>query len=253
MRLNIRVRILPVLVLVCFFCFAVRLGEFWTGVSHMGNAQAQEKVNAEPPPLPKESKVAEDSKTDDHAKADEKQAGKTDAKAEGEHKGPELPSLGAGESEKVQWRDSTEEQADCSDSASKLNQDLAKRREELDKESRELSTRKALLSAAQQELDQKVGEMTTLRNQIQGMMSTLSDQEKARMQSLVKIYESMKPADAARIFNTLDMDVLIEVMSMMKEAKSAPVLAAMDSERAKSVTVMLAQQKKLPDLPQAGQ
>jgi flagellar motility protein MotE (MotC chaperone) len=252
MRLNIRVRVLPVLVLVCFLCFAVRLGEFWTGVSHMGNAQAQEKVNAEPPPMPKDAKIAETApKTEEHAKTDEKSAGKDDAKAEGEHKGPELPALGSGE--KVQWRDSSEDQADCSDAEGKLNQDLSKRREELDKESRELSTRKALLSVAQQELDQKVGEMTTLRNQIQGMMSTLSDQEKARMQSLVKIYETMKPADAARIFNTLDMDVLIEVMSMMKEAKSAPVLAAMDSERAKSVTVMLAQQKKLPDLPQAGQ
>jgi flagellar motility protein MotE (MotC chaperone) len=61
----------------------------------------------------------------------------------------------------------------------------------------------------------------------------------------------MKPADAARIFDTLDMDVLIEVMGQMKEAKSAPVLAAMSSERAKAVTVLLAQQKKLPDTTSA--
>jgi flagellar motility protein MotE (MotC chaperone) len=57
---------------------------------------------------------------------------------------------------------------------------------------------------------------------------------------LVKTYETMKPKDAARIFDTLEMEVLIEVAQRMKEAKLAPVLAAMDPAKAQSVTVELA-------------
>lgn len=257
MKLTRRLRLLPVLILICFLCFTVRIGEFWSSLSRMGEAGAQEKVSAEPPPMPVEAKKAipVQAGAAEGSKAGETHADAAPVKQDGgkDHhdapKEPQLPTLGG--AEKAQWRDSTEDDVTCSKSEENLFKDMVKRRNDLDKETKEQATRKALLDAAQRELDQKVAEMTSLRNQIQGMMNTLSDQEKARIESLVKIYEGMKPADAARIFNTLDMDVLIEVMSQMKEAKTAPVLAAMDSERAKAVTVMLAQQKKLPELPPA--
>src|SRR3546814_4430099 len=63
-----------------------------------------------------------------------------------------------------------------------------------------------------------------------------SDLSEGQMQSLVKIYESMKPKDAARIFEELDMEVLLEVVERMKERKTAPILAEMNPERAKTVT-----------------
>ena len=59
----------------------------------------------------------------------------------------------------------------------------------------------------------------------------------------------MKPDDAARIFNTLDMDVVMKVIGNMSERKSGPVIAAMNPERARQVTQLLAQQKRLPELP----
>jgi flagellar motility protein MotE (MotC chaperone) len=60
----------------------------------------------------------------------------------------------------------------------------------------------------------------------------------------------MKPKDAARIFDTLDIDILVAVVSKMSERKIAPILGLMDPERAKTLTIMLAQQKKLPTLVQ---
>jgi flagellar motility protein MotE (MotC chaperone) len=60
----------------------------------------------------------------------------------------------------------------------------------------------------------------------------------------------MNPKDAAKIFNSLDMDVLLQVITKMSERKSAPIIAAMDEERARDVTILLAEQNKLPDLPQ---
>ena len=66
------------------------------------------------------------------------------------------------------------------------------------------------------------------------------------MKSLVKVYENMKPKDAARIFEKLDMPVLLQVVERMKEQKLAAVLAEMDPGKAKSVTIELATQHQLP-------
>ena len=59
----------------------------------------------------------------------------------------------------------------------------------------------------------------------------------------MKLYETMKPRDAATIFNDLDLTVLLQVLDRMKEAKSAMVLAAMQPERARQVTERLAQMR----------
>ena len=56
----------------------------------------------------------------------------------------------------------------------------------------------------------------------------------------------MKPKDAARIFEQLDMVVLLDVIERMKERKSAPILAKMKPQRAKEITLELAQRRGLP-------
>ena len=82
------------------------------------------------------------------------------------------------------------------------------------------------------------------------LLEDQSEEEKARIASLVKIYEGMKPKEAARIFDTLDLDILVNVVSQMSERKLSPVLASMNPERARTVTIMLAEQKTLPEMPE---
>jgi len=57
----------------------------------------------------------------------------------------------------------------------------------------------------------------------------------------------MKPKDAARIFDSLDNDVLVAVAQQMKSDVLAPVLAAMSPEQAQKLTVKLANKLTLPD------
>ena len=109
-------------------------------------------------------------------------------------------------------------------------EDLSKRSAELEKIEEDLRMREALLKAAEQELDRKVQELTNLRKEIEELLELQSGKEQERIDSLVKIYEGMKPKDAARIFDTLDLDVLVMVMSKMSERKVALVLAAMNPE-----------------------
>ncbi|HEY9539769.1 MAG TPA: hypothetical protein VIS03_19405, partial [Kiloniellaceae bacterium] len=127
-----------------------------------------------------------------------------------------------------------------------LLQSLAQRREEIEQRAREIDEREVLLKAAEQRIDQKIGELESLQSSIEALLVTHDEQSEAQMQSLVKIYESMKPKDAARIFEELDMEVLLEVVERMKERKTAPILAEMNPERAKTVTLELAQRRALP-------
>ena len=67
-----------------------------------------------------------------------------------------------------------------------------------------------------------------------------------RMAALVKTYESMKPKDAARIFNGMDDGILVDLAKTMKPATLAAVMSSMESKRAEALTRMLADLSKPP-------
>ena len=80
-------------------------------------------------------------------------------------------------------------------------------------------------------------------------MRRAKEREDTSWQGLVKLYEAMKPRDAATIFNDLEMPVLLQVVDRMKEAKAAPVLAAMQPDKARDLTAKLAQMRTQRDTP----
>ncbi|MBB4287034.1 MotE family protein [Roseospira goensis] len=127
-----------------------------------------------------------------------------------------------------------------------LLQRLAERREELDAVERELTNREALLQAAERRIETRIGELKELEGVIQGLLEQHSAQEQAQIDQLVSIYATMKPKDAARIFNDLEMPILLTVIENMKERSSAAILAEMTPTRAKEVTTELARRRALP-------
>ena len=54
------------------------------------------------------------------------------------------------------------------------------------------------------------------------------------------MYETMKPRDAAKIFDRLDVSVLLEVASQINPRNMSEILAQMSPERAEQLTVELA-------------
>lgn len=125
-------------------------------------------------------------------------------------------------------------------------QKLTERRNTLDLRERDTERREALLKAAEDQIDRKVSEMKTLQSTIEGLLRQYNDQEDNKMRSLVKIYENMKPKEAAKIFEQLDMPIMLEVIERMKEQKVAPILAEMDPSKARNVTSELAQRRQIP-------
>ena len=132
-----------------------------------------------------------------------------------------------------------------------LLQQLADRREELEGREKEIEMRIGLLKAAESRIDKKVDDLKILQGTIEKLIKTYDAEQDAKMTSLVKIYENMKPQDAARIFEELDMNTLLLVAERMKERKLAPVMAKMNPAKAKEMTVELSRLRQLPQ-PGAG-
>ena len=122
-----------------------------------------------------------------------------------------------------------------------LLQKLAERRTELDKRAADLSQREILLQAGEKRVDEKIVKLAALEKDIADIVEKQNDETEQRTKSLVKIYETMSPKDAARIFEQLDMGVLLAVVEHMKERNAAPILAAMDAAKARTVTQALAE------------
>ena len=136
-----------------------------------------------------------------------------------------------------------------------LLQNLAKRRDELDQREKDLEVKSAVLDATEKRIDDKISDMKTLQAQLSKVVADYQQQQGTEIRSLVKIYENMKPTDAAAIFNEMDMPILLEVIDKMNERKVAPVLAGMDPKKARDVTQELAEmrrsQQKLSSAAQA--
>ena len=130
--------------------------------------------------------------------------------------------------------------------------ELRKRRQELETRESALGMRESVLAAAEQKLIARVAELQALQKKLEVLEATRQQREDASWQGLVKLYESMKPRDAATIFNDLDMPVLLQVVDRMKEAKAAPVLAAMQPDKARELTTKLADMRSKRDNPGGG-
>lgn len=125
-------------------------------------------------------------------------------------------------------------------------QSLAQRRDQLDARARELDIRENLLAAAEKRIEEKIAGLKEVEAHIADLLKQHDAQELEKLRSLVKVYETMKPKDAARIWDQLDMTILLDVAELMKEAKLAPVLSDMTPDRARQVTEEIRTRKQLP-------
>lgn len=124
-------------------------------------------------------------------------------------------------------------------------QHLAERRELIERRERETTQKEGLLKAAEARIDGKIAQLQDLEKNIQGLLKQYDAQKQEEIDQLVRVYSVMKPKDAARIFDTLEMPILVGVVQKMKDAKVAPILAAMDSRRAVALTEELTARKQL--------
>lgn len=118
-------------------------------------------------------------------------------------------------------------------------QELAERREALDLRSKEIDKKAIQLKVAEDEIDKKINQLKEYEAKLQKLVHEYNDKEKEKISSLAKLYSTMKPKDAARIFNTLDLHILLPLLKEMKPSVSSAIISQMNAEKAKEITTEL--------------
>lgn len=214
------IRLLPVLVGVASLMLSVRIHDVWLGATDWPVFLLGSNLEAQQPPR---------NAAPESAKPEAAPPAASPTPAAGEAPSPMAPAAPA-----------------MTPSELEVLQKLTDRRKQIDAREQEVIRREELLKAASDQIDRKVAELKTLQNTIQNLLQQYNDQEDTKMKSLVKIYENMKPKEAAKIFEQLDMPILLDVVERMKEQKVSPILAEMDPSKAKTVTTEMAQQRQMP-------
>lgn len=225
-------RILPILICVSVALFTVKLGRIWQGVPLGGSEIAMGQALA----------AGKDADSGVNAKMENSDA-----------KSPLLaakPAKGSGKSDAGSGL--ADDPRHFTLSEIRLLQALSKRRKTLESRERELAQRQALLKAAEQQLVSRRAELVGMKQQVERLLKLADKKEISRINNLVKIYENMKPRDAAVIFNGLEQVVVLELVERMKVRKAAPVIAAMQPLKARRLTKALAARRKGPGSPERG-
>ncbi len=234
---DVRFRLLPVTIFVAVLMLGVRVGDVWriaTRDAQLPDFPATLAQGQQPPP-PGNGKPPPDPKAPPPKAANlPVPPGAAPPNPAKDGPPPGAPAPGAPAAANAPLGPITDQE---------LLQHFAERRAEIERRTKELEQREALLTAAEKRIDQKVAEMEKVRSDIQKLMSQGDEKQSTQLESLVRIYETMKPKEAARIFEELEMPVLLGVIQKMKEAKSAPILAAMDPVKAKEVTSALIERR----------
>jgi flagellar motility protein MotE (MotC chaperone) len=101
----------------------------------------------------------------------------------------------------------------------------------------EVLEKENMLQILEDRIDRKIDEMKGLKAELQETLKTYQQKDKEKMLALVKIYETMKPTESAKIFEGMDIDTIMEILPLMKEAKVATILEKMDKKKAEKISV----------------
>ncbi|MCJ2007917.1 MotE family protein [Methylobacterium sp. J-092] len=132
-----------------------------------------------------------------------------------------------------------------------LLEKLGARRDALKQKSDELELREKMLGEAERKLETGLGDLKQAEDKVDTSGKAKAEAEKAGLKNLVTMYETMKPKEAARVFDRLGQDVLVSLVLAMNPRKMAEVLAVMQPDAAEKLTVALANRARGVAGPQA--
>ena len=96
------------------------------------------------------------------------------------------------------------------------------------------------LLARQQELDRRASDLKAVEATLQDRWGQLQDASNDDMDHLARMYGTMKPDQAASIFNQMDSDFAAGFLRLMRSEQAGMILAGMETKKAYAVSLRLA-------------
>lgn len=223
-------------------------GTVLTGAAVVNAQEAKEATDAKKAEDAKDDAKGTADKADPKAEQDKKSADAGAAKKNDEMAGPMKPDAAKQaeiDASKMKPEDTKDNNIQSSASELDLLESLALRRKQLNDREAQLVLKENLLKAAEGQIDERIKQLKALEAKIQVSLKKQDVMQQGQYKRLVKIYSSMKPKEAARIFDGLQMPILVDLVSAMKAASGSQIIAKMDSDKARQLTLLLAQKDQV--------
>ncbi len=118
----------------------------------------------------------------------------------------------------------------------------------LERREKSITDREEDLRRVEDDLQGRLDTLTGLRDELRTLLEQADGEREERIKGLVKMVESMRPAQAATMVSELDDDLAVDVLDRMNKSKAGKMLSKMDPDKAAS----LAEQLTVPVLWEDG-
>ena len=109
---------------------------------------------------------------------------------------------------------------------------LADRKKQLDQRETELNKLAEQIEKQKAEVTEKLTKLEETRVKISAALEEKIKADDGKVDTLVQMYTNMKPTQAAKVFETLDEDLVIEILGRMKKKNAADILNLIKPEKA---------------------
>ncbi len=144
---------------------------------------------------------------------------------------------------------------ECPDSARVVLRGLEEKKTRIEKQQKIQLQEKKELELYEEQIEEKLESLKKLKQQIEADMALLTKKKtqknlekeaayEAKIGRLVKMYAGMKPKNAARIVDKMNLEVAQAIFLRMREASASQILAFVDSEKAAKISERLAFKRK---------
>ena len=123
--------------------------------------------------------------------------------------------------------------------AERVFQDMALERDRIQQEKESLMALRHAVSVQEKVLEQGRAQLEVVISKLDAKQSEYIEERERSAAKLAKMYEAMKPAQAAPILSALELDIILDIMIRMKERPAAKILSHMDAGLAAQVSTRM--------------
>ncbi|MFC6639668.1 hypothetical protein GV827_15685 [Sulfitobacter sp. JBTF-M27] len=138
------------------------------------------------------------------------------------------------------------EKTDNYDAPEEVLRSLNRERELVELQKQEIEQRKSELALAMERLEIEKASLTELQTSIEELLARVEASQTEDLNRLIEFYKNMKPADAARIIDDLDIETTIMILGEMNPRAAAPILAKVSDVRARAISKIILERSQLP-------
>lgn len=117
---------------------------------------------------------------------------------------------------------------------------LNEREEKVKQLEQKVHLKEKILKETAKQINRRINELTKAEEKLRGTIVQVQTASESDLQKLTTVYESMKPKDAAQIFQAMDANFAAGFFALMQPTTAASIMSELDSDLAYTISAVLA-------------